>query len=188
MAARADGVVVGSALIDVLARSLDDDGRARSIDAACEARRCPPLAWTIAHRALVADDTDLRAAATRLAAAHDPDEALTRWVRRYTEFVATKHGLAAALHSGDPAYSALPGYFAEHLGPALRMLLDHAEAAGVIGPGADPLDLLGAIANLCIPPPGSNDTARAYRMVALLLDGLRYEAVSGRGGAGSGRR
>jgi AcrR family transcriptional regulator len=127
------------------------------------------------------------AAATRLAATHGPDEALTLWVHRYTEFVATKHGLAAALHSGDPAYSALPGYFHEHLGPALRMLLDHAEGAGAIGPGADPLDLLGAIANLCIPPPGSSDTSRAYRMVALLLDGLRYEAarfVSGTGDAG----
>jgi AcrR family transcriptional regulator len=131
------------------------------------------------------------AVATRLAAAHDPDEALTLWVRRYTEFVATKHGLAAALHSGDPAYSALPGYFAERLGPALRMLLDNAERAGAIGPGTDPLDLLGAIANLCIPPPGSSDTSRAYRMVALLLDGLRYQAarpVSGTGGAESGRR
>ena len=131
------------------------------------------------------------AAATRLAASHDPAEALTRWVHRYTEFVATKHGLAAALHSGDPAYSALPGYFAERQGPALRMLLDNAERAGVIGPGADPLDLLGAIANLCIPPPGSSDTSRAYRMVALLLDGLRYQAarfVSGTGDAGQGRR
>ncbi len=67
------------------------------------------------------------------------------------------------------------------------MLLDNAEGAGAIGPGADPLDLLGAIANLCIPPPGSSDTSRAYRMVALLLDGLRYEAarsVSGTGDAG----
>ena len=120
---------------------------------------------------------ECEAAAITLAAAHDPDEALTLWVHRYTGFVATKHGLATALHSGDPAYNALPGYFAGRLGPALRMLLDNAERAGAIGPGADPLDLLGAIANLCIPPPGSSDTSRAYRMVTLLLDGLRYEAA-----------
>jgi AcrR family transcriptional regulator len=50
-------------------------------------------------------------AASALAAAHEPGEALARWVRRYTEFVATKRGLAAALHSGDPAFDALPGYF-----------------------------------------------------------------------------
>lgn len=60
----------------------------------------------------------------------------------------------------------------------LQRLLDAAERAGVIGPGTAPLDLLGAIANLCVPPPGSTDTARAHRMVALLLDGLRYQAAS----------
>jgi hypothetical protein len=42
--------------------------------------------------------------------------------------------------------------------------------------GVDPLDLLGAVANLCIPAPGSDDNARAHRMVALLIDGLRYGA------------
>ncbi|MDI5973287.1 helix-turn-helix domain-containing protein [Streptomyces sp. SL13] len=116
------------------------------------------------------------AAAPQLAAAHEPDEALDRWLRRYTEFVATKHGLAAALHSGDPAFSALPAYFHEHLGPALRTLLRDAEAAGAVRGDVDPLDLLGAVANLCIPPPGSDDHSRAGRMVALLIDGLRYGA------------
>jgi hypothetical protein len=47
----------------------------------------------------------------------------------------------------------------------------------LIGSGTNALDLLGAIANLCIPPPGTNDTSRAHRMVALLLSGLRYDAV-----------
>lgn len=119
---------------------------------------------------------DCAAAAASLAESADPGTALDRWVRRYTEFVATKHGLAAALHSGDPAYSELRGYFEERVGPALQRLLDDAEGAGVIGGAVDPLDLLGAIANLCIPPPGSTDTARAYRMVTLLLGGLRYAA------------
>lgn len=30
-----------------------------------------------------------------------PDQALRLWLQRYTEFVATKHGLAAARHSGS---------------------------------------------------------------------------------------
>lgn len=119
---------------------------------------------------------DCASDASALAAGHDPDEALALWIRRYTKFVATKHGLAAALHSGDPAYNALPLYFHEHLGPALRMLLANAERAGSIRTGTNPLDLLGAIANLCVPPPGTNDTARAYRMVELLIDGLHYGA------------
>jgi hypothetical protein len=55
-------------------------------------------------------------------------------------------------------------------------LLHNAEAAGTVRGGVDPLDLLGAVANLCIPAPGSDDNARAHRMVALLIDGLRYGA------------
>jgi AcrR family transcriptional regulator len=119
---------------------------------------------------------DCAAAATTIAAGHDPDEALSLWIRRYTEFVATKHGLAAALHSGDPAYNALPGYFHQHLGPALQMLLADAERTGTIRAGTNPIDLLGAIANLCVPPPGTDDTSRAYRMVELLIDGLHFGA------------
>lgn len=116
------------------------------------------------------------AEAAPLADAHDPDEALDRWLARFTEFVATKRGLAAALHSGDPAFAALPTYFHDHLGPALQQLLDRAVAAGSIRDGVDPLDLLGAVANLCVPTPGTEDSSRAHRMVALLTDGLRYNA------------
>ena len=39
-----------------------------------------------------------------------------------------------------------------------------------------PLDLLGAVAKLCIPPVGTDDHSRASRMIALLIDGLRYGA------------
>jgi len=121
---------------------------------------------------------DLLATATSLSESYEPGEALDRWVTRYIDFVATKHGLAAALHSGDPAFSGLREYFEEHVGPALQTLLDRAELAGVIGAGTNALDLLGAVANLCIPPPGRNDTARAHRMVALLLSGLRHNAAT----------
>jgi AcrR family transcriptional regulator len=114
--------------------------------------------------------------AAELSAAHPPDIALELWLQRYTEFVATKHGLAAALHSGDPAYFPLRVHFEELVGPALSTLLDNAVAAGAVHAGEDPLELLGAVANLCIPAPGSTDTSRAYRMVALMMKGLRYGA------------
>ena len=48
-------------------------------------------------------------------------------------FVATKHGLATVLHSGDPAFSGLREHFEKQVGPALQMLLDNAERAGFIG-------------------------------------------------------
>lgn len=118
------------------------------------------------------------AEAPALAASHDPDEALELWIQRYTEFVATKQGLATALHSGDPAFNALPAYFEEHLGEPVKALIENAAAAGAIRGDVDPIDLLGTIANLCIPLPGQTDEARAHRMVALLMDGLRFGARS----------
>jgi AcrR family transcriptional regulator len=114
-------------------------------------------------------------AATTLAAAHEPGEALARWLHRYTEFLSTKRGLASALHSGDPAYSALPAYFMRRLGPALGSLLEAATASGEIRAGISPKDILHAVANLCLPVPGEG-VAYSQRMVALLIDGLRYGA------------
>jgi AcrR family transcriptional regulator len=114
-------------------------------------------------------------AATTLAAAHEPGAALAKWLHRYTEFLATKRGLATALHSGDPAYCALPAYFMQRLGPALGSLLEAATASGEIRAGISAKDILHAVANLCVPVPGEG-VAYSQRMVALLIDGLRYGA------------
>ena len=107
-----------------------------------------------------------------LSAIHEPASALTHWLQRFTAFVAAKRGLATALHSGDPAFDALPGYFFERLGPVLSDLLDAATAAGEIRADVSAKDLLTAVALLCHPAP---DTDRDYsqRMVGLLIDGLR---------------
>jgi AcrR family transcriptional regulator len=121
-------------------------------------------------------------AAPALAAAHDPGAALAMWLHRYTGFLATKHGLAAALHSGDPAYSALPGYFRQRLAPALDSLLDAAIARGEIRAGTSATDLLYAVANLSLPVAGEG-AAYSQRMVALLIDGLRFGASTSHGGA-----
>ena len=114
-------------------------------------------------------------AAPALAAAHEPGVALAAWLHRYTEFLATKRGLATALHSGDPAFDALPGYFFQRLEPALGSLLEAAAAAGEIRADISGRDLLHAVALLCMPV---SDEGIAYsrRMVTLLIDGLRYPA------------
>lgn len=114
-------------------------------------------------------------AAPALAAAHEPAVALERWLHRYTEFLATKRGLAAALYSGDPAFDALPGYFMQRLGPALASLLDAAAVAGEIRADIGPKDLLHAVANLSLPV-ADEGVAYSQRMIALLIDGLRYGA------------
>lgn len=112
-------------------------------------------------------------AAPALAAAHEPGVALTRWLDRYTAFVATKRGFAVALHSGDPAFDALPGYLFDKLGPALDALLTAATAGRDTGISAQ--DLLYAVAKLCAPLP-DEEPDYARRMVALLAAGLLADA------------
>jgi AcrR family transcriptional regulator len=114
-------------------------------------------------------------AAPALIAAHAPGDALALWLRRYTEFVATKRGLAKALHSGDPAFDALPGYFLQRLEPALGSLLEAAAASGEIRADITPRYLLYAVANLSLPV-ADEGVAYSQRMVAILIDGLRYGA------------
>lgn len=114
-------------------------------------------------------------AAPALSTANGPGTALAKWLQRYTEFVATKRGLAAALHSGDPAFDALPGYFMRRLEPTLGSLLEAAIASGEIRADIGAKDLLYAVANLCLPV-ADEGVAYSQRMVALLVDGLRNGA------------
>lgn len=94
---------------------------------------------------------------------------------RYTRFLATKQGLAAALHSGDPAFAALPDYFRSRFEPALATLLDAAADSGATRSDIAPYDLLRAIGNLAVAS-GNDGAAHTERMVMLLTDGLRYGA------------
>ena len=95
---------------------------------------------------------------------------------RYTRFLATKQGLAAALHSGDPAFAALPDYFRSRFEPALSMLLDAAARSGETRADVAPHDLLRAIGNLAVAS-GDDGAAHTERMVMLLLNGLRHGAT-----------
>ncbi|HEY3471160.1 MAG TPA: TetR/AcrR family transcriptional regulator [Amycolatopsis sp.] len=111
-------------------------------------------------------------AGPELGSAHPPAEALSRWIDRYVDLLGAKRGLASALHSGDPAFESLPGYFMERLGPVLAELLDAASADGAIRGDIGAQELLEAIALLCRPLPG-RAPEQGRRMVAVLVDGLR---------------
>ena len=116
------------------------------------------------------------AAAPILAADHEPFNALAGWMQRFVAFVATKRGLAAALHSGDPAFSGLMAHFELRLRPAFRTLFDAAVGGGQVRLDVDPDELLKAVKNLCMSC-HSDSPGQAERMVALLVDGLRYRAT-----------
>lgn len=115
-------------------------------------------------------------AAPELMAENPPGLALEKWLYRFTEFVATKHGLADALHSGDPAFDELPAYFMSRFGPALESLLAAASASGDIRATISADELLFAVARLCRPI-GEPDVDQSRRMVAILVNGLRVEAA-----------
>jgi AcrR family transcriptional regulator len=113
-------------------------------------------------------------AAPVLARELPPFEALAQWMQRFAAFVATKRGLAGALHSGDPTFDSLPSHFDRRLRPALRALLD--AAAGEVRTDVDPDELLSAASALGMSSHNIGP-GRAERMVALLVDGLRYGAT-----------
>ena len=79
--------------------------------------------------------------------------------------------LAELLHSGDPAFSGLPGYFLQRLGPTLAVLLDAAVADGTVRDDISAEDLLHAITQLSQPVPGRAPDHN-QRIVAVFLDGL----------------
>ena len=113
-------------------------------------------------------------AAAHLAQHETPYEALRQWMQRFSAFFATKRGLAVALHSGEPAYAALPGHFEARLRPALQNLLNSAIVAGEVRSDIAAQELLGAIARLSMSEVDS--PMQAQRMVGLLADGLRSKS------------
>ena len=112
-------------------------------------------------------------AAPVLAEAHRPFEALAAWIQRFAGFVATKRGLAPALHSGDPAYEPLRAYFERRVRPAFKTLFASAAAAGEVRGDVDPNDIISAI--FCMSGP-DGEPEKTQRLVALFVDGLRYGA------------
>lgn len=127
-------------------------------------------------KAIIRRDVNAQVDATStLAEKHEPGEALSLWMGRLAEFVATKRDLGPALHSGDPAYQSLPDFVHGQLTPALRRLLDAAAKSGAIPDDVDAGELLNAGLRLATPA-SDGDTTQARRMVALLVDGLRYRS------------
>lgn len=110
-------------------------------------------------------------AARDLSETLNPREAVAQWLMRYADFMGTKKGLAAALHSGDDAYADLPGYFRERFEPALAELLRRAADADVIHADVEPYDLLRAIGNLAMAE-GKDRDAHVKQMVSLIVAGL----------------
>lgn len=105
-----------------------------------------------------------------LAKSASPREALSQWADLFVDFLVTKHGLAAALQSGD-RFDALHAHFIDRLVPVCGQLLAAAAADGATSSDVDAYELMRGIGNLCI----GADSHPGYdprRLVALLIAGL----------------
>ncbi|WP_432844112.1 TetR/AcrR family transcriptional regulator [Dactylosporangium sp. CA-092794] len=107
-----------------------------------------------------------------------PFAALSRWVDLFVDFLVTKHGLAAVLHSDNESFGALHAYFVDRLFPVCDRLLAAAAEADGIRPDVQAHELMRGIGNLCI---GVDHDLRynARRMVDLLIAGLRAPLPAG---------
>lgn len=105
-----------------------------------------------------------------LAGSGTPYAALVRWIDLFVDFLVTKHGLAAAMHSDAAGFQTLHAYFLDRLVPVCGVLLDAAVASGEVRTELDALQLMIGVGNLCI---GDDPRYEARRLVSHLLAGLR---------------
>lgn len=109
---------------------------------------------------------------TLLATSATPYAALKQWIDLFVDFLATKHGLAAALRSDNAGFGALHTYFLDRLVPVCTQLLDAAAGSGEIRSDLKARELMHGVGNLCIGADTDPDYD-ARRLVELLIAGLR---------------
>ncbi|MGC5165310.1 TetR/AcrR family transcriptional regulator [Luteimicrobium sp. DT211] len=120
------------------------------------------------------------AAAPRLLEQLDPFEALSTWVDGFVGYVSRKKGMASALREAlGPESEAVFADVHERLENAAAMLLGAAQEAGMARNDAEPLDILRSVSGMCMAAAASHDPERTRRVLALILDGLRYGAPAG---------
>jgi AcrR family transcriptional regulator len=105
------------------------------------------------------------------AAGETPYGALRLWVARFADFLVTKHGLAAALHSDQAGFESLHAEFVDRLVPVLDQLLQASAAADQTRADVQAYDLMLGIGNLCIGVE-TYPNYHARGMIDLLLAGL----------------
>jgi AcrR family transcriptional regulator len=113
--------------------------------------------------------TRLCAMAEPLVAAHPPAEAMREWMRRYQDFVATKHGMAEALRAVIASGAISSGHTRAHLDGAITTILDAGHADGSLRADVRPSDVSASMAGIML---AAIDVDQAGRMLQLLVDGL----------------
>ena len=113
-----------------------------------------------------------------LAKLSDPADALHQWMRLFVDYIATKKILASALCSTLPGASDLAGSSGARITEAITSLVNTGTARGKIRRDIAPRDLLRALAGFAYGTVDPGWRPSAYRLVDLLMDGLRSPGTS----------
>jgi AcrR family transcriptional regulator len=113
--------------------------------------------------------TRLCAMATQLVADRSPADAMREWMRRYQDFVATKHGMAEALRAVIASGAISSGNTREHLEVAIATILGAGRTDGSLRADIQPADVSASMAGIMLT---AADNDQATRMLQLLVDGL----------------
>ncbi len=111
-----------------------------------------------------------------LLADHPPDTALAIWMGNFAGYVATKKGMAMALKAVLGADNELFTYSHDRIHSALATLVAAAVSGATIRADADADDLLRGMSGICMATDSPGWQDRTGRLIALLVDGLRYGA------------
>ncbi|HEY0122874.1 MAG TPA: TetR family transcriptional regulator [Rhizobium sp.] len=122
----------------------------------------------------------LARAAKRLAETHPPVEALRQWMFLFIDYIATKHGMYAALNSLVGGTSDLYATAGTQISEGIEMLTSRAVASRDIQLDIAPLDLLRAVAGVANISAGPHWKVAATRLVDIMIAGLRTVAKEDR--------
>ncbi len=152
--------------------SLEDIARRAGVGIGTLYRHFPTrghLVETIYRREL----ESLAGAAEDLANRYAPDVALEEWMHRFVSYIATKRGLAESL---KPLMTSNASLFAEGFAAvrsAFDGLVQTAGERGLIRTDIDTADLMQALSSIYSMPDSPDWEDRSYRLIGLLMDGLR---------------
>jgi AcrR family transcriptional regulator len=113
-----------------------------------------------------------------LSATKPADEALAEFLMRFVEYVASKKGLATYLKTMVSADSDLFTESKQRVHGTIGHLIAAAEEAGTIRQGVDPGDVIHTLGGFCMMNDVNADPEQGKRVARLIMDGLRYGAVS----------
>ncbi|MEV6279453.1 helix-turn-helix domain-containing protein [Nocardia sp. NPDC051832] len=108
-----------------------------------------------------------------LATTPSPFTALRRWVDLFTDFLTTKHGLAAALRTDPDGITALHALFLDRLVPVFDDLLTATRGAGEVTTDFTAYQLMRAIGDICAGAEMNDPNYDPQLTIRLLLDGCQ---------------